>query len=82
MNNRLGLCPGEAPAYLRSDEAATYLTRLGADLIMQEVQIEFTVHELPFIIPEALQTLFVKYDDPLWPEATSAGMYTFTPCAR
>jgi hypothetical protein len=62
MNNRSIFPPDETAAYLRSDEGRHVFDYLSSDLV-KEIQIECTVHEQPFIIPAALQPLFVKYDN-------------------
>jgi hypothetical protein len=62
MNNRSIFPPDETTAYLQSDEGRHVFDYLSSDLV-KEIQIECTVHGQPFIIPAALQPLFVKYDN-------------------
>ena len=61
MNNRSVFPPEETPAYLQTAEGGLVFESLASDLI-KELQIECTVREQPFVIPEGFQSLFVKYD--------------------
>jgi hypothetical protein len=61
MNNRRVFPPEETPAYLQTAEGLQVFEYLAPDLV-KELQIECTVREQPFVIPEDLKALFVKYD--------------------
>jgi hypothetical protein len=61
MNNRSVFPPEETPAYLQTAEGRQVFEHLASDLI-KELQIECTVREQPFVIPEGFESLFVKYD--------------------
>jgi hypothetical protein len=61
MNNRSLFEPEETPEYLLSPEGRHVFEYLASDLI-KEIQIECTVREQPFVIPDDLKALFVKYD--------------------
>jgi hypothetical protein len=61
LNNRKIFDPAEAPDYLSTDEGRTVFGYLVTDLI-KEMQIELALHEQEFIIPETLESLFVKQD--------------------
>ena len=67
--NKLGAFPPvQAPAYLITEEGRKVFEYLAVDLI-REVQIESTIHESKFIIPEAIQDVFKKYEDmPSFPD--------------
>ncbi|MCD9015408.1 hypothetical protein [Parachryseolinea silvisoli] len=61
MNNHSLFEPEETAEYLLSPEGHHVFEQLAPDLV-KELQIECTVRQQPFIIPDDLQSLFVKYD--------------------
>ncbi|HTE23946.1 hypothetical protein [Flavitalea sp.] len=60
LNQRGTFPQAQAPVYLLTEEGRKVFESL-ADNLISEVQIESTIHECKFIIPEGMQDVFMKY---------------------
>ncbi len=60
LNNRTAFDQAEIIQYLKSDEGRNVFEFLAGDLL-KEIQIECSIHDKVFSIPDEFQSLFIKY---------------------
>jgi hypothetical protein len=77
LNNRKVFDPVETPDYLITDEGRMVFEYLVTDLI-KEIQIELAIHEQEFIIPEHLESVFVKQENE-FPIIDKLGLFSLYP---
>lgn len=63
LNSRTIFDPTEIIPYLQSAEGKHVFEYQASDLI-KEIQIECSINNKPFVIPDEFKALFVKYDNP------------------